>query len=55
MSNPKRTVLVKGNPKKALNSTKFSISISILIFIPTLDESGRGEWKSWLKTQHSEN
>ena len=20
-----------------------------------LDESGRGEWKSWLKTQHSEN
>ena len=19
------------------------------------DESGRGEWKSWLKTQHSEN
>ena len=21
----------------------------------TLDESERGEWKSWLKTQHSEN
>ena len=20
-----------------------------------LDESGRGEWKSWLKAQHSEN
>ena len=20
-----------------------------------LDESGRGEWKSWLKTQHAEN
>ena len=20
-----------------------------------LDESGRGEWKSWLKIQHSEN
>ena len=20
-----------------------------------LDESARGEWKSWLKTQHSEN
>ena len=20
-----------------------------------LDESGRGEWNSWLKTQHSEN
>ena len=20
-----------------------------------LDESERGEWKSWLKTQHSEN
>ena len=21
----------------------------------SLDESGRGEWKSWLKAQHSEN
>ena len=21
----------------------------------SLDESGRGEWKSWLKTQHSKN
>ena len=23
--------------------------------IEPLDESERGEWKSWLKTQHSEN
>ena len=23
--------------------------------LETLDESERGEWKSWLKTQHSEN
>ena len=23
--------------------------------LKSLDESERGEWKSWLKTQHSEN
>ena len=23
--------------------------------LESLDESERGEWKSWLKTQHSEN
>ena len=23
--------------------------------LPSLDESGRGKWKSWLKTQHSKN
>ena len=23
--------------------------------VESLDESKRGEWKSWLKTQHSEN
>ena len=23
--------------------------------LKTLDENERGEWKSWLKTQHSEN
>ena len=26
-----------------------------MIFVKPLDESERGEWKSWLKTQYSEN
>ena len=28
--------------------------IRVYAFLP-LDESERGEWKSWLKAQHSEN
>ena len=43
-----------------INKLRFANDITLMVeseeeLKKPLDESERGEWKSWLKTQHSEN
>ena len=42
-----------------INNLRYTAHITLLAEseeeLKSLDENERGEWKSWLKTQHSEN
>ena len=42
-----------------INNLRYADDITLMAEseeeLKSLDESDRGEWKSWLKTQHSEN
>ena len=41
-----------------INNLRYADNITIMAEceeLKSLNESERGEWKSWLKTQHSEN
>ena len=43
--------------KRNINNLKYADDTTLMAESEEepLDESERGEWKSWLKTQHSEN
>ena len=42
--------------KRNINNLRYADDITLMAESEEpLDESERGEWKSWLKTQHSEN
>ena len=41
--------------KRNINYLRYTDDTTLRRTKKPLDESERGEWKSWLKTQHSEN
>ena len=53
----KLIIKLHGTPSKQGVDFYLSINMVYLVYIwlGPLDESERGEWKSWLKAQHSEN
>ena len=44
--------------RRSINNLRYAGDTTLMAEseeLETLDESERGEWKSWLKAQHSEN
>ena len=45
-------------PRRNINNLRYADDTTLMAEnkeLKSLDESERGEWKSWLKVQHSEN